>query len=41
MKKLIKFFTAAVCGFSLSSAFALDYGFLVDNNTSFITKPNK
>lgn len=41
MKKLIKFFTAAVCGFALSSAFALDYGFLVDNNTSFRTRPNK
>lgn len=41
MKKLVKFISAAVCALSLSSAFALDYGFLLDNNTSFKTNVKK
>lgn len=41
MKKLVKLISAAVCALSISSAFALDYGFLIDNNTSFKTSSKK
>lgn len=41
MKKLVKLISLAVCALSISSAFALDYGFLVDNNTSFKTNAKK
>lgn len=41
MKKLLRFISTALCALSLSSAFALDYGFLIDNDTTFKTNSAK
>lgn len=41
MKKLVKTFLAFACTLSLSSAFAFDFGFLLDNNSTFKTNSDK
>lgn len=37
MKKITKLIASVLCALSVSSAFAVDYGFLIDNDTSFNT----